>query len=172
MLPRTSALSDEEANRTTPVYFRQVTIVMLVIGIVVALLSKPVLLLFGPEFVRGRWALIILLTGVLFAGHNTLLTTHLLGRGKSQIAAIAAAVSLVTAVVLNLVLVPSLGLIGAAIATAGARGMVTITSLFYFRKISRGKISELFHFRRSDLVVFREILEWLKVNTRKMLSGR
>lgn len=172
LLPRTSALSDEDANRSTPVYFRQVTIVMLVVGVVVALLSKPVLLLFGAEFVRGQGALIILLAGVVFAGHNTLLTTHLLGRGKSQIAAIAAAVSLVTAVALNLLLVRSLGLVGAAIATAGAQGMVTITSLFFFRKMSRGKISELFHFRRSDLLVFREILDWLKVNIGRLLNGR
>jgi O-antigen/teichoic acid export membrane protein len=162
LLPRTAALSDEDANRTTPVYFRQVTIVMLILGLVVALFSRPLLALFGEEFIRGQSALLILLIGTVLAGQNTLLTTHILGRGKPQIMAIAVAVSLVTSIAFNYLLIPPMGLNGAALATTLPRALITAIAVYYFARVVRGDASELIRFRRSDLNVIADGLAWLK----------
>jgi O-antigen/teichoic acid export membrane protein len=157
MLPKTAAFSDADANRTTPVYFRQVTIVMLAIGLLMVIFSKPLLAIFGPEFVRGQTALILLLIGVVFAGQNALLTTHIMGRGRPQFVAIATAISLPLTVMLSLWLIPTLGLMGAAIATVAPRGAITLLSIWYFGSITGGEVAELWRFRRSDLKVFSEI---------------
>lgn len=172
LLPRTAALSDEDANRTTPVYFRQVTIVMLILGLVVALFSRPLLLLFGEEFVRGQSALLILLIGIVLAGQNTLLTTHILGRGKSQIMAIAVAVSLVASVAFNYLLIPPMGLNGAALATTASRFLITLIAVYYFARVVKGNASELLRFRRSDLKVIVDGLAWLKESSIGRLRRR
>jgi O-antigen/teichoic acid export membrane protein len=142
---------------------------MVAIGLIMALFSRPLLALFGPEFVRGQWALIILLVGFIFSGQSALLTTHIMGRGKSQIAATATAVSLVLAVVLNLVLIPSLGIAGAALATTLSRFAMTLIATIYFARVIDGDVLSLFRVQRTDLRIFAEIVGLARDLWRKLL---
>ena len=80
--PRASAQSDEDANRSTPFYFRQLVLVMTSLAIVAALLSHPVLLLFGGSFVAGQVPMLILLVATILRGTGGILSVHVLGRGR------------------------------------------------------------------------------------------
>lgn len=84
---------------------------------IILALGKPLLSLFGPEFAAGYPVMAILVLGFLFRsamGPAEILLNML---GKQQICAIVMAVTAVGNVVLNLVLVPRLGLQGAALAS-------------------------------------------------------
>jgi O-antigen/teichoic acid export membrane protein len=80
--------------------------------------ADPVLTLFGEGFSVGRWALMILVLGQLVnagmgpVGHLMNLTGH--GRQSAVVYGTAAGVN----VILNLLLIPRMGLEGAAVATA------------------------------------------------------
>jgi O-antigen/teichoic acid export membrane protein len=80
--------------------------------------AGPILRLFGGEFAVARWALVILVLGQLVnasmgpVGHLMNLTGH--GRDSARVYGTAAVVN----IALNLLLIPPLGMEGAALATA------------------------------------------------------
>jgi O-antigen/teichoic acid export membrane protein len=82
LFPKTSAQSDADANRSTPFYFRQLLLIMTALAILAALLSHPVLLMFGGNFVAGQIPMLILLVGTILKGTGGILSVHVLGRGK------------------------------------------------------------------------------------------
>ena len=74
--------------------------------------------MFGPDFVSGQWALVILSGAMLINLATGNVTVVLLMSGKSALNLINAATSLALNVVLNLTLIPSMGITGAAVAWA------------------------------------------------------
>jgi O-antigen/teichoic acid export membrane protein len=150
--PRASAQTDDDANRSTPFYFRQLVIVMTSLGVIAALLSHPVLLLFGGSFVAGQVPMLILLVATILRGTGGILSVHVLGRGRSGVMTSVTAMTLGVALLLNFLLIPPLGMIGAALATAGAYAAQNVLLIFMFRVVAGGEIGQLFAFSRNDLV--------------------
>jgi O-antigen/teichoic acid export membrane protein len=98
------------------------------------LFAKPLLGLFGPDFVAGRDVLSILLLGGVvnaFTGVVAYFTT-LTGRERSGLVIFAGA--LLLSIILNLLLIPRLGAVGAAIASSSAMIAWNLVMLFYVRK--------------------------------------
>lgn len=86
----------------------------------ILLLGKPLLWLFGPSFADGYPVMLVLVLGFLgraAAGPSELLLNML---GQQRATACVAVIVAATTIVLNLVLVPRFGLMGAATATAAA----------------------------------------------------
>jgi O-antigen/teichoic acid export membrane protein len=150
--PRASAQSDEDANRSTPFYFRQLVLVMTSLAVLAALLSHPVLLLFGGSFVAGQVPMLILLVATILKGTGGILSVHVLGRGRSGVMTSVTAMTLAVALLLNYLLIPPLGMIGAALATAGAYAAQNVLLVFMFRTVARGDIRQLFKFSRNDII--------------------
>jgi O-antigen/teichoic acid export membrane protein len=150
--PRASAQSDEDANRSTPFYFRQLVIVMSSLAALAALLSHPVLLLFGGSFVAGQVPMLILLVATILRGTGGILSVHVLGRGRSGVMTAVSAMTLAMALLLNYLLIPPLSMIGAALATAGAYATQNVLLIIMFRTVAGGDIGQLFAFSRSDVV--------------------
>ena len=150
--PRASAQSDEDANRSTPFYFRQLVLVMTSLAVLAAILSHPVLLLFGGSFVAGQVPMLILLVATILRGTGGILSVHVLGRGRSGVMTSVTAVTLAVALLLNYLLIPPLGMIGAALATTGAYAAQNILLLFIFRTVAGGEIRQLFAFSRNDII--------------------
>jgi O-antigen/teichoic acid export membrane protein len=85
--------------------------------------SYWLLLIFGPEFVQGQGALIVLCLGYLLASFLELAGLLLLMSGHEKDTAFATGATAGLNVVLNAFLIPSYGLMGAAIATAASTVM-------------------------------------------------
>jgi O-antigen/teichoic acid export membrane protein len=85
--------------------------------------------LFGPEYVAGDTALLILCGGMLVNLATGNVTTVLLMGGKSSWNLYNAAASLTLNVVLNLILTPAMGITGAAIAWAASLIFINVAPL-------------------------------------------
>jgi len=81
-------------------------------------LGKPLLWLFGPQFVQGYPVMLILVVGFLFRSSMGPAEFLLNMLGEHKICAVVLAMTAVLNIALNLVLVPVFGLIGAATATS------------------------------------------------------
>ncbi|MGI9353022.1 MAG: oligosaccharide flippase family protein [Rhizobiaceae bacterium] len=90
----------------------------LAIGLVMILLGKYLLMLFGPEFVSGESVLWILVTGIVVRASIGPAEALLVMSGKQNVCAVVYASALFVNVVLNMTLIPIYGMMGAAIATA------------------------------------------------------
>jgi O-antigen/teichoic acid export membrane protein len=95
---------------------------------------KEVLLFFGPAFLTGQHAFVILCLGqllnVLFGSVGTLL----LMSGNQKFSVLSLAISLLCNVLLNLLLTPRYGIAGTAMATASSLGLWNLLMYFFVRK--------------------------------------
>jgi O-antigen/teichoic acid export membrane protein len=90
----------------------------LLMAIIVLALGKPMLVLFGPEYVKGFPLLFLLVLGVVARAAVGPAESVLTMSGNHNICAAVYALTLALNVSLSVVLIPMLGLWGAAIATA------------------------------------------------------
>lgn len=100
--------------------------------------------------------------GVVFASFNQIFTGIFTGRGDSRIPFAVTSVGLVLNVILDPVLIfglgpiPAMGVMGAAIATAGAQGVVSLLFLIFMLK-SKGFFRQIPVFRKPDMGCFKEV---------------
>jgi len=92
----------------------------LLMAFIVLALGKPMLMLFGPEFDQGFPLLFLLVVGVVARAAVGPCESLLTMSGNQNICAAVYALTLAINVTLSMVLIPALGLWGAAIATAVA----------------------------------------------------
>jgi len=149
--PRTSANTDQGANQTTPVYYRQMWIAMAVAGGVMALSSRPLLAMFGANFVQGAGPMLILIAGTAVKGANSILFTHILGRGKSYVMVLVTISTLLTTTLLNSWLVGGYGMMGAATATLGAFVIENLILMTLYRYLTGGAVTPLYTFSLEDI---------------------
>ncbi|MDP3960829.1 MAG: oligosaccharide flippase family protein [Pseudorhodobacter sp.] len=123
IFPRLSAMAGDEAarRRFTPVVARLVLWITLFGAGVLAVIARPLIeLLFGTEFLAAEWVMYILLPGIVLLSCARVLAHDLAARGwvgvNLAIATIAVAINLIG----NALLIPKIGISGAAAATSAA----------------------------------------------------
>jgi O-antigen/teichoic acid export membrane protein len=89
---------------------------------------------FGPEFVAGYVPLLILVLGQLIKAGAGLIGVILQMTGEHKIYMKVTIISGILNIILNIVLIPRFGMIGAAIATAFCLSMIDIISIFIIHK--------------------------------------
>ena len=95
----------------------------LAIGLALLLVGKHLLMLFGQAFTEGYWLLPILFAGILAKASIGPGETLLSMGGRERLCVLIYAVVLATAILMNVLLIPRLGLTGAAIATSAAMAL-------------------------------------------------
>lgn len=139
LFPRLTALaSDRErwllARRVAGV----IGAVMVAGALAVAVLAQPMLrLLYGAAFVPAVPALLWLLPGIVFLSVNTILMNYFASTGMPPITVYSPAAAAALNVVLNVWLIPDFGLVGAALSSAAAYGLMLALSLGYLAVRSR-----------------------------------
>ncbi len=107
----------------------------LVPGVVgAAILGDRLLLVYGSGFDIGHWILVILLVGLTIYTYTKQLLNTLNAIDRPDLAFRANGIFIVANVVLNVVLVYSIGWFGAAIATASSAVIGFVLSLYYCRQ--------------------------------------
>lgn len=105
----------------------------LVFFLITALLSRDIMAVFGEDFVAGWFVIVIVAAAQLFNSSVGPTARVLAMTGHQRLVMVATVASAVTAVALNFALVPSFGLLGAAVATAVALVVSNAASLFFVR---------------------------------------
>lgn len=123
MLPRLSYYrkinKQQEADRLIA---KNLNFVMIMGGAIVCLLiicaSPIVLLMGGSDFAASAFPLSIIGVAVLFSAMNIVIGNHLISKNLERQWASVNVIGLITAVILNVVLMPSLGIAGSALSIA------------------------------------------------------
>jgi O-antigen/teichoic acid export membrane protein len=132
--------------------FRQYFAVSLLISLALsALLPFVVPFVFGVRFRAAVWPAEILLIGSCFLGAKQVLESGALALGDPWLVSRANLVALVVTVVLLFMLLPRLGIIGAAIATTAAYSVELAVVIFGLRRAHAISPRGLFRIRLADL---------------------
>ncbi|WP_077619737.1 flippase [Bacillus sinesaloumensis] len=168
LFPTVSSLeSQDEKNHLTSILSRNVLWLSIISGFIFFLLSDlVVLILFGEEYIESSLAIKLLLPGIVLFSVDRILSNDLAGRGKPEINMNVSIVTVVSNIVLNILLVPHYGIIGAAASTSVTYSLATVIKLFIFKKQTGVKIYKLLIIQSEDYQFYARILK--KVKRRKV----
>lgn len=144
IFPKAAATKPEVMNAFTPRVFR-ITLGLTALGALgLVLLGQPLIqIVFSSAFIGAYIPMLVLLPGVVLLGGAKVLTNEIAGRGYPHWNSINAGLALVLTVVLDLVLIPRYGVLGAAIASSIAYSAIFFTAIGFYLAVSR-RVGEVF----------------------------
>ena len=134
LFPHVAGQADQGDTAMTERVTRMTAIATVVAAIAVAAAAAPIVEgAFGTAYTEGIPALFILLAAVVPLSIGRLLAADLKGRGRPGVVSVAALVSVGVTVVLDLALIPQMGIFGAAVASLVAYSLMTAALLYAYR---------------------------------------
>lgn len=110
---------------------------------------------YGPEFREAVAPMLVILPGIWFLGLGTVIAGDLQGRGRPGLSSLLSGLAAVVTVGLDLSLIPSFGIMGAAVASLVAYTVLGVGSLIALHRISGIPARELLVPKRRDLTRYR-----------------
>jgi len=126
---------------------------------------------FGPGFRAAIVPMLVLLPGVWFLGLGMVIAGDLGGRGRPGLSSVLGGLAAAFTVGLDLLLIPPLGVMGAALASVGAYSIFGVASLVALSRVSGIPVRELIVPRRSDFLAYREVLRRGRERLRARRAG-
>lgn len=158
LFPQVASQTERRSTRVTEQITRLTLVTVVVGGLVLAAVAEPLLrLAFGDEFASGADAVRITLLAMLPLTLTRLIAGDLKGRGRPGLVSWAAFVGLVATVSLDLVLIPALGIAGAAVASLLSYAAGAAFLLGAYRRITGSSIGALVP-RPTDLRLLVELV--------------
>ncbi len=139
VFPKLAALKEdtEARNRLTPLVSHWVFLTTFLLASIAALFSRPLLsVMFGEEFADAGVALMCLLPGVVMGSLTRVLANDFAARGRIELNVLRSGVLVVVNVVANCLLIPVLGVVGAAMAFSLGYFAMTAVSLYLYAEVS------------------------------------
>jgi len=138
IFPRAAGTDHEAMNRFTPRVFWIVLAISSMGAIVLALFGRLVIrIILSAAFLDAYVPLVALLPGVVLLGAGKVLTNDIAGRGYPHYNSIVAGVALVITVALDLLLIPRMGVVGAALASTAAYSLTFVLAVVFYLVVSR-----------------------------------
>ena len=143
--PRVAQLPEEEARHFTPRVLRLLLPPLLLIALLIAVFSIPLVrLLFGSSFSGSGPVLLILLPGFLANAVCKVLASDMLARGHPLSYSASSALAFFAMFGLDLWLIPRLGIRGAALAATIAYFLAALVMIIFYLRVTRIPLRSLF----------------------------
>ena len=173
LAPRVAAAKPEQGDRMTEAVCRVVAFLAVVAAVVLGLLAPfVVVLFFGPAFGDSKWAVWLLLPGVVTFSVARVISMYLLGRNQLKIDLLASSVAFVLTLALDLALIPPFGFRGAAVASSIAYTGAMAVGLWWVTRRSTITLGALLLLRRSDAEMLVRRVRHAAASGLSALAGR
>jgi O-antigen/teichoic acid export membrane protein len=144
LFPKSTASSHETMNRVTPRVFWIVLGVTTAAGIFLAVTGRFLIrLVFSDAFIGSYVPCLALVPGVVLLGAARVLTADIAGRGHVLYNTIGCAATLVITVIFDLLLIPPMGVLGAAVASTISYAFFFAISVAFYLFVSRSSPKDL-----------------------------
>ena len=165
--------SSQERSSVLQMVFRHYWLFAIVLTLIIAAaIPIAIPLVFGGAFKEAVWPAEVLLLGSLFFGGQTVLSGGAQAMGNPWLSSKANLTALVVTVVLLYLLLPTLGIMGAAIATTSAYFVQLAMVIFGLRSTHGVSLAGLFYIRSGELNSVLDVLALLKGQPRRLASDQ
>ncbi len=162
LLPRLASSSDADAHRFTAQVCRNTLLITAAPALGIALFGKlGIRILYGAEFLPAFEALYLLIPGIMAMCVYRLLCRNFISRNRQQMILVAGITGLIVNVGLNFILIPRMGIAGAALASTISYSITSLLLLHFFLRESGYKVKDLILVKHSDFIQARELLSSL-----------
>lgn len=155
LLPRLSELEGREDLRAeiTPLISRWVFSLTAVASVVLAAFGFPLLrYVFGEEFIFAYPPLLYLLPGIVAGALSKVLASDIAARGKPELNMYTTLISLPLNILGNVILIPVMGLSGAALATTFTYFVILVVILIMYNKVVGVSPRSVLFLTKSDIL--------------------
>jgi O-antigen/teichoic acid export membrane protein len=168
LFPRLTSLPKSEVHQLTARTCRRTLMITTPIALALALLGPLVITIwygkpYEPAGAPLPWAAV----GVLMMSLYVIITRDFTSRNRQQVNILAGTVALTANVLLNLVLIPAYGIVGAAAATAASYTGACLLLLVFYRIESGLSLWSVVIPQSEDLHYFRQAIEQAVARVRK-----
>lgn len=138
ILPKSVNSSQAEMNRFTPRVFLIIFCITFLGAIGLALFGRPfILMVFSSAFLGAYIPLLVLLPGVVLLGSCKVLANDIGGRGFPHYNSINSGLSFVATVIFDLLLIPKMGVVGAALASTLSYILGFVLAVIFYISVAR-----------------------------------
>lgn len=153
-----TAGGDARATALTEITARRSLLLVGGAGVAMAILAEPILAIFGPAYRGGVDTVRVLLLAMLPLTLTRVLAGDLKGRGRPGVVSLATGLAVGATAALDLLLIPMLGIMGAAVASLVAYGLSALGLVVVFARVAKSHPLRLVP-RWSDAI---GIADWLR----------
>lgn len=155
-----SSTDNESKNKLTGAISRNVLFFSVLGGILFYLASNLVFsLLFGEAYDRSSDILKMLLPGIILFSVDRILSNDLAGRGKPELNMYTSIFTVASNIVLNFLLIPKIGISGAAISTSVTYSLSTLIKMVLFKKETGLSYSKFIILQKEDIEAYKKIIK-------------
>jgi O-antigen/teichoic acid export membrane protein len=138
IFPKAAGTAHKDMNRFTPRVFWIVLTISIAGAAALALFGRfAIHIIYSDTFMGAYTPLLALLPGVVLLGAGKVLTNDIAGRGYPHYNSIVAGLTLGVTIALDFVLIPRMGVLGAALASTAAYSMTFVLSVVFYMVVSR-----------------------------------
>ena len=136
---------------------------LLVASILYIIIGKKLLVfIYGEQYLQSFDIVFILLISMFGLSIFKIITPYLISIGKNSVRLKILILAVTINLILNIILIPSYEIIGAAIATMVSYNITGICILLYFVRISNTSLKETMLINKNDLYIFKQFIKELK----------
>jgi O-antigen/teichoic acid export membrane protein len=160
MYPRIAGLNERDAHIFTAKACRNTLSITAIPAVVVVVFGRyGIGLLYGQDFLPACSAMYLLMPGTLAMCIYKILSNNFTSRNRQQITVFTGLSGLGINITLNLLLIPKLGIAGAAIATTASYSLTSFLLLFLFLRESRIPLNDVLFVKDSDIREIRHMIQ-------------
>ncbi len=147
-----AASSSDEQREKTPLLSRLNFTVVLLGSTVIGICSYWIVpLLFSIKYFNSVLPLVLILPGIISLSVSKLLSADLGARGLPQYSMYVSILNFILNIALNLILIPKIGIAGAALSSSVSYTAALVLQGYYYKKITKISTTELFLLKKGDL---------------------
>ncbi|WP_282173976.1 flippase [Cytobacillus firmus] len=160
LYPAISSSSDVDSkNKLTSVISRNVLFFSIIAGIVFYFASDLIFrLLFGEAYADSSDILKMLLPGIILFSVDRILSNDLAGRGKPELNMYTSIFTVASNIILNILLIPKIGIAGAAVSTSVTYSLSTLVKMILFKRETGVSYSKMVLLQKEDLILFKRLI--------------
>jgi len=151
LLPRIAGnKSENEIRELTEISCRTALFLSLIAGMILLMAGNMIPMIYSDKFIGSVKPLMYLVPGVIILGIANILGANLIGRGFPILTSYCTGAGLIVTVVLDILLIPEYGIIGAAIASSCSYAVTSITCVILYKRKTLFSFKNMFIIKNRD----------------------
>jgi O-antigen/teichoic acid export membrane protein len=155
IFPKLAGSSERDAHTRTAVTCRHTLFATVLAAIFYAVVGSQILTIaYGKRYSPAIPPMLVMLPGIIMISVYQILTRNFTSRNRQQVNIVSAASALALNFGLNAILIPRIGIVGAALSTAISYSVAALILLFVFVRESGGSLRGTIMIRAADLASY------------------
>src|SRR3989344_1022167 len=171
LYPAWSSVSEEEVDQKTPRVARQAFLFSLLSAVFLAFIGRLFILFFyGRDFLPSITPFYFILPGGVCAAYAGIFFNNFFAKGKPHVTSLILIASLFLNILFDIILIPKMGVAGAALAASISYFFSAILAAALFWRMTKTSIKEIIFIRFSDITILYDRFSHLFTSVGKILN--